>query len=66
MNSPVTSIMTSIPLLTTRLAGRLRVPIHTAPQPAFGAAVGAALLGQQQAWSVGEDVIVLLICVLSD
>ena len=39
----------SIPLLTTRLAGRLRVPIHTAPQPAFGAAVGAALLGQQQA-----------------
>jgi actin-like ATPase involved in cell morphogenesis len=39
----------SIPLLTTRLAGRLRVPIHTPPQPAFGAAVGAALLGQQQA-----------------
>lgn len=38
-----------IPLLTTRLAGRLRVPIHTTPQPAFGAAIGAALLGQQQA-----------------
>jgi hypothetical protein len=38
-----------IPLLTTRVAGRLRVPIHTATQPAFGAAIGAALLGQQQA-----------------
>jgi hypothetical protein len=39
----------AIPLLTTRLAGRLRAPIHTTPQPAFGAAIGAALLGQQQA-----------------
>ncbi len=38
-----------IPLLTTRLTGRLRVPIHTTPQPLFGAAIGAALLGQQQA-----------------
>jgi actin-like ATPase involved in cell morphogenesis len=39
----------SIPLLTTRLAGRLQVPIHTAPQPAFAAAIGAAVLGQQRA-----------------
>jgi hypothetical protein len=38
----------SIPLLTTRLSGRLRVPIHTTPQPAFSAAIGAAVLGQQQ------------------
>jgi actin-like ATPase involved in cell morphogenesis len=39
----------SIPLLTTRLAGRLRVPIHAAPQPAFSAAIGAAVLGERQA-----------------
>jgi actin-like ATPase involved in cell morphogenesis len=38
-----------IPLLTTRLASRLRAPIHTTPQPAFGAAIGAALLGEQPA-----------------
>jgi hypothetical protein len=41
-----------IPLLTTRLAGRLRAPIHTVPQPSFGAAVGAALLGQQASGGV--------------
>jgi Hsp70 protein len=39
----------SIPLLTTRLAGRLQVPIHAAPQPAFSAAIGAAVLGERQA-----------------
>ncbi|MCV7103037.1 Hsp70 family protein, partial [Mycobacterium palustre] len=38
----------SIPLLGPRLSGRLRVPIHTAPQPAASAAVGAAALGQRQ------------------
>jgi hypothetical protein len=38
----------SIPLLTTRLSGRLHAPILTTPQPAFSAAVGAAVLGQQQ------------------
>jgi Hsp70 protein len=37
-----------IPLLTTRLSGRLQVPILTTPQPAYSAAVGAAVLGQQQ------------------
>ncbi len=36
-----------IPLLTTRLAERLEVPIHTAPQPGFSAAIGAATFGQQ-------------------
>ncbi|HWT47361.1 MAG TPA: Hsp70 family protein [Mycobacterium sp.] len=39
----------SIPLLTTRLSGRLQVPIHNTPQPAFSAAIGATVLGQQQA-----------------
>src|ERR1700758_2692829 len=39
----------SIPLLTARLAGSLQAAIHTAPQPAFSAAVGAAVLGEQQA-----------------
>jgi actin-like ATPase involved in cell morphogenesis len=39
----------SIPLLTTRLAGRLQVPIHAAPQPAFSAAIGAAVLGERHA-----------------
>jgi Hsp70 protein len=38
----------SIPLFTTRLSGRLRVPILTTPQPAYSAAIGAAVLGQQQ------------------
>jgi actin-like ATPase involved in cell morphogenesis len=39
----------SIPLMTARLSERLGVPIHTAPQPAFSAAIGASVLGQQQA-----------------
>ncbi|ORB73158.1 Hsp70 family protein [Mycobacterium scrofulaceum] len=39
----------SIPLLTTRLAERFQVPVHTAPQPVLSAAVGAAVLGDQQA-----------------
>jgi Hsp70 protein len=39
----------SIPLITARLSERLQAPIHTAPQPAFSAAIGAAVLGQQQA-----------------
>jgi len=38
-----------IPLLSARLADRLQAPIHTTPQPAFSAALGAAVLGQQQA-----------------
>jgi hypothetical protein len=38
----------SIPLLATRLSGRLSVPILTTAQPAYSAAVGAAVLGQQQ------------------
>jgi len=38
----------SIPLLATRLSGRLQVPIFTTPQPGFSAAVGAAVLGQQR------------------
>jgi hypothetical protein len=38
----------SIPLLTTRLSGRLQVAILTTPQPAYSAAIGAAVLGQQQ------------------
>jgi hypothetical protein len=38
----------SIPLVTTRLSGRLQVPIFTTPQPGFSAAVGAAVLGQQR------------------
>jgi len=38
----------SIPLLTARLSERFGVPVHTTPQPAFSAAVGAALLGAQQ------------------
>ena len=37
-----------IPALTARLSERLRVPVITAPQPACCAAVGAAVLGQQQ------------------
>lgn len=39
----------AIPLIAARLSERLQVPIHTAPQPAFSAAIGAAVLGQQQA-----------------
>ncbi|OSC38132.1 molecular chaperone, partial [Mycobacterium decipiens] len=38
----------SIPLITARLSERLQVPIFTTPQPTFSAAIGAALLGQQQ------------------
>ena len=38
----------SVPLLTTRLSERFGVPVHTAPQPAFSAAVGAAVLGEQR------------------
>jgi hypothetical protein len=38
----------SIPLLTTRLSGRLQVAILTTPEPAYSAAIGAAVLGQQQ------------------
>ena len=39
----------SIPLITARLSEQLRVPIHTPPHPAFTAAIGASVLGQQQA-----------------
>jgi actin-like ATPase involved in cell morphogenesis len=38
----------SIPLLSTRLSERLRVSVFTTPQPAFTAAIGAAILAQQQ------------------
>ncbi|MCV7409861.1 molecular chaperone [Mycobacterium florentinum] len=37
----------AIPLLATRLSERLGVPVHTAPQPAFTAALGAASFGLQ-------------------
>ncbi len=39
----------AIPLIATRLAGRLQAPVHSSPQPAFSAAIGAAVLGRQQA-----------------
>jgi Hsp70 protein len=38
----------NIPLLTARLSERFRVPIHTAPQPGFSAAIGAGVLGEAQ------------------
>jgi len=38
----------SIPLVTTRLSGRLQVPVLTTPQPIYSAAIGAAVLGQLQ------------------
>ena len=38
----------SMPVLATRLSERLQVPIFTTPQPVVSAAVGAAVLGQQQ------------------
>jgi hypothetical protein len=38
----------SIPLITARVSERLRIPVFTAPQPAFAAAVGAAILARQQ------------------
>jgi hypothetical protein len=37
-----------IPLITTRLSGRLQVPIITTPDAKFSAAVGAAAIGQRQ------------------
>lgn len=37
----------AIPLLTARLSERLQLPVRTTPQPAFNAAIGAAVLGQQ-------------------
>ncbi|SPM29252.1 Hsp70 family protein [Mycobacterium terramassiliense] len=39
----------AIPLIGTRLSERLQAPVHTAPQPAFSAAIGAASLGALQA-----------------
>lgn len=41
----------SIPLITTRLSERLQVPIFTTQQPAFSAAIGAAVLGEQRSHS---------------
>lgn len=41
----------AIPLLATRLAARLGVPIHTTPRPGCSAAIGAATFGQQHAGS---------------
>jgi hypothetical protein len=38
----------SIPLITTRLSGRLQVPVLTTPQPVYSAAIGAAVLGHLQ------------------
>ena len=38
----------SIPLVTTRLSGRLQVPVLTTPKPVYSAAIGAAVLGQLQ------------------
>ena len=38
----------SIPLVTTRMSGRLQVPVLTTPQPIYSAAIGAAVLGQLQ------------------
>ncbi|MEB3984319.1 Hsp70 family protein [Mycobacterium sp. 663a-19] len=43
----------SIPLITTRLSGRLRVPVLTTPQPVYSAAIGAAVLGQLQSSAGG-------------
>lgn len=39
----------AIPLIGARLSERLQAPVHTAPQPAFSAAIGAASLGALQA-----------------
>ncbi|OBF92829.1 molecular chaperone [Mycobacterium sp. 852002-51163_SCH5372311] len=36
-----------VPLITARLAERLRVPVLTTPEPMFAAAIGAAALGAQ-------------------
>ncbi len=38
-----------IPLIAARLSERLQAPVRVAPQPGFSAAVGAAVLGEQQA-----------------
>ncbi|OBI38000.1 Hsp70 family protein [Mycobacterium sp. E2238] len=38
-----------IPLIAARLSERFQVPVHTPPQPAVSAAIGAAVLGDQQA-----------------
>ncbi|MGF2945864.1 Hsp70 family protein [Mycobacterium sp. Lab-001] len=38
-----------IPLITTRLSGRLGLPVLVAPKPGYSAAIGAALLGEQRA-----------------
>ncbi len=38
----------SIPFLTTRLSERFHVPVFSTPQPAFTAAIGAAMLARQQ------------------
>lgn len=43
-----------IPLITARLSERLRVPVFTTAQPAFSAAIGAAVLGQQRSSSSGR------------
>ncbi|OBB82807.1 Hsp70 family protein [Mycobacterium sp. 852002-30065_SCH5024008] len=37
-----------IPLLAARLSERFQMPVHTPPQPAVSAAIGAAVLGEQQ------------------
>jgi hypothetical protein len=42
----------NIPSLAARLSERFRVPIHSTPQPAVSAAVGAATLGDQQGSAV--------------
>jgi hypothetical protein len=39
----------SMPLITNRVSALLQVPILTTPQPVCGAAVGAAMAGQQRA-----------------
>jgi len=43
----------AIPLITTRLSERLRVPVFSTAQPMFAAAIGAATLGDAQAASAG-------------
>lgn len=39
----------AIPLVNTRLSERLQAPVLSTPQPAFSAAIGAAVLGEQEA-----------------
>ncbi|MEI7716978.1 MAG: Hsp70 family protein, partial [Mycobacterium sp.] len=38
-----------IPLIGARLSRHFGVPVHTLPQPAFSAAIGAAMLGDERA-----------------